>query len=220
MQLLISTSSLFHRYTHGYWLAKRFFESELQREVFVTIHDSKRKVSTYGYLFLTQQEAFLFVSSGISLTSGVYNIEPTDTFELLRETSDKDLATQLQGTGFEKSLRFSVSNPIALIGINNRKYLLLTDIQPDLNIASRVFNLKTHYFTSKDFVLKVQNLITLLEGLTQRSIMVTPFTPLPGIERKLALINIYAVSLGSVLTLSVFAGLCIKLTIRVFKTLL
>ncbi len=220
MQLLLSTSSRFHRYTHGFWLARRFFKGELQREVFVTIHDTKLKVSTYGYLFLTQKAAFLFVSSGISLTSGVYKLEPTDTFELLSETSDKDLATLLQGTGFEKSLRFSVSNPIALIGINNREYLLLTDIQPDVNIGSKVLNLKTHYFTDKEYVLKVQNLITWLQETSRRLTTDSSLMPLPGIGYKLALFNIYAVSIGSVLTLSVFAGLCIKLVMMFLRALL
>jgi hypothetical protein len=191
MKLLVdSGESLSNRATHGFFLAKKFFQGKLKREVFLTVYDPSLGKSVYGYFFICERCVLLSINRGLSDKAGIYLIEPSDNLEIVEDESKLGSIVNSNVRG-ERYLKVSTLNKICFIFLN-KKYLILIGIQSSKvnypNLVSGAYSVT--YLTGKDYIQKVKNLITLIKNIVDRG-EVRFDLKTHGLNPFLSLFNIY-----------------------------
>lgn len=199
MILLDSNFSWIHKSTHGYFLAKKYFDYKYKKEIFLTIYDPKLNKSCYGYLFICDGKVLLSILNNLSDANGIYEIEITDQFSIVdNETSLYKIINS--DNGGEKYADVSTLNKICLVNLNN-KYILLINIQSSRiyypTIASGAYFIK--YLTQKDYVTKVKNLVYLIDRIVNKK-QISFDLPTHGLSALVSVVNIY---LGLVILITV-----------------
>lgn len=190
MRLLNSDLSWFHRSTHGYFLAKKYFLGKYKREVFLTIYDPKMNESCYAYLFICEENILISIVHTLSDEKGIYEIEPSDKLTLIEDESMLNKVINSDRAG-EKYANISTLNKICFVGMND-KYLFLINIQSGRiyypTIVNGAFAIK--YLTKHDYIEKVNNLILLIKRVVGKE-NISFDAPLHGLSSFVSIINIY-----------------------------
>jgi hypothetical protein len=177
---------------HGYFHVKKYFKGDYFRHIHVTIYDKKKDNSTLGYIYICTESVFLIIKKGISLLPGIYQLEPSDTLEMI--SGDNALLSKiLNKTRRQYSVTSVTRNDKPLIVLNS-KYILVTNIHPDSSISGSgmtIGALKTVYFNSKNDIEQTKNLIHTIQDISKNN---TPDVSLllPGITQKTSMANIYS----------------------------
>lgn len=209
MDLLKSNTSWFHKATHGFFLAKKYFSGKFKREVFLTVYDFKLNKSCYGYLYITDSDVILSMIRDLSDPSGIYKLEKNDLLNLINNQNLQTIVNT--GMGSEKYYyKVSTTNPISFLNLNNR-YLLLINIQSNkvyypilLSGAYSVI-----YLTRKDYVTKLKNLLDLINAILNNK---KPEFDLPthGLTPFLSRLNIYIAVLVLIIIFPLFIYLMFR----------
>lgn len=208
MILLKSNTSWFHKVTHGFFLAQKYFFGKFKREVFLTVYDLKLNKSCYGYLFISENRILLSIMRNLSDLSGIYGLEKDD---LLNLVDNQNLQTIINtGIGNERYYKVSTTNPIAFINLNN-KYLLLINIQSNKVYYPALLSgaYSVTYLTKKDYVSKLNNLLVLIQTILNNK---KPEFDLPthGLRSFWSKLNIYVAVLVLIIIFPLFIYLMFR----------
>ena len=190
MKLLHTNLSRFDKNSHGYFRAKKYFQGKYNREVLLTIYDTALDRSSFGYLFLCDNNVLIHIMDELSDPSGIYELDSEDRFSLIDSNSDllRDILNKTLGGNI--SLSTSTLNPKPLIYLND-KFLLVCNIQTNLNYGYFIQGaVKTIYLNSKHDSEKINNLIILVKSILKHETKNFSIT-LPGLSASISKINFY-----------------------------
>ena len=197
MRIIATSKSIIDTYTHGFFAAKKHFRGEFKREIFVTVYSSKDQEASNGFMFLCEGNVLLFVQELGGTKNILWELEGEDRIESV--LGDRESLTKMLNLtpASEKNLTVSTTNPIKYLLLNG-DYVLVCNIQADLAYGVRQLNTKTIFFTAKNYGEKVDNAVTVLKQILHKEDALWE-KDIPGIGRGMALLNIYAVTVGLVL---------------------
>ncbi len=174
----------------GYFVAKKYFKGKFRRQIWLTVYDLKLNTSTWGYLFICQENVILLLRSGLSDGIGVYKIEVGDTLSIIQDGPDLKRIVNSDKSG-EKSFYVKTTNPICYVNVND-SYLWLMSIQVSKKygylikgVASRV------YLVKKDYQSRVENVITVIKKVLNKDSHIDFDLPMKGETAWVSLFNIY-----------------------------
>ncbi|PIR63134.1 MAG: hypothetical protein COU64_06155 [Candidatus Pacebacteria bacterium CG10_big_fil_rev_8_21_14_0_10_40_26] len=194
MKNLPAKISILDRYTHGYFKAKNYFNKKLKKEVFITIFDTKNKISSYGYIFLCERNVLIFVQKLEDKSNVLLELEKSDSIESVVE-SEYFLTKIFNLTpSAEKNLDVVSTHSIKYLLLNQR-YLILCDIQASLSYGEIKINYKTIILNERDYCEKVDNASFVLKEIIEEK-NASWDKNLPGMNYNVAIFNIYLVTIG------------------------
>lgn len=198
MRSIATSKSIIDPYTHGFFAAKKHFLGKFKREIFVTVYSPKDQEASNGFMFLCEGNVLLFVQELGGTKSILWELEGEDRIESVLGDGES-LTKMLNLTpSSEKNLTVSTTNPVKYLLLNG-DYVLVCNIQADLAYGRmRQLNIKTIFFTAKNYGEQVDNVVTVLKQILHKEDALWE-RDMPGIGRGLALLNIYAVTVGFVL---------------------
>lgn len=198
MKILEQNLSFFQDWTHGYFTAKHYFKGEFKREMYVTFFDTKNKVGSYAYIFVTTKNILFFVNNLNNEKNVLFELEPSDRIEII-EQGNEYLKTVLNSVPHaETSMSIQTSLPINLLKLNE-SFVILMNIQPDMKYGSMVdMNFKTIYLIEKEYNENLSHFMQLTREILNNT---SPdfSKSLPGISTTLSFVNIYGVIIGAIL---------------------
>lgn len=190
MKLLEENLTQIQKLSHGYFLAKKHFVGDYKREVFLTVFDLKLNRSCYGYLFISENSVLLTLMKDLSDKKGVHEIEADDQLSIVDDEISLSKIIN-SDSGGEKYGKVSTLNEICFINLNNQ-YILLINIQSKRiyypTIMSGAYSVK--YLTQKDYILKVKNLLVLIDGIIHKK-QADFNLPTHGLSAIVSIVNIY-----------------------------
>ncbi|PJE66716.1 hypothetical protein COU93_02845, partial [Candidatus Shapirobacteria bacterium CG10_big_fil_rev_8_21_14_0_10_36_6] len=156
MVFLNNNFSWFHRSTHGFFLAKKYFKGKYKREIFLTVYDPKLDKSCYGYLFICEDNVILSILHDLTDSSGVYELDSSDILSIIEDDIGLGRIINSDKNG-EKYAKVSTLNKICYVNLND-KYLLLINIQSDRIYYSTLLSgaYSVTYLTKKNYISKLK----------------------------------------------------------------
>jgi hypothetical protein len=190
MKLLSEKLSKLDRNTGGFFVVQKFFKGVFKQEVMLTIFDKAKDKSSWGYLYICENNVLLCVidDNGLSIRQGMYELEPGDVLKLEPNVQDY-LGQILNATpGSNKYLSVKTTNPMPCIVLNDT-YMIFCGIQAEMTYGYFVQgSLMTIYLIGKDETAKQTNLVKIIDNIVHKQ--PADFTlPTPGISASLARIN-------------------------------
>jgi len=191
VKILKQKNSWFSGLTHNYFVARKFFKGDLQREIHVTVYDPVLDMSSYGDLFVCQKNVLLSINTGLTYEAGIYEFEMNDIFSQV--TSDDELLTKvLNKTGEATTLTSKTVNEKPLIWVN-KQFLILPGLQAELKNGTLLQgSFKTIYLNRKDDAQRIENLFNIIQKVIRGESFSTG-TMLPGLSSSQFLVSIYFV---------------------------
>ena len=205
MRILEKNLHLLHRWTRGYFAAKKYFQGPFVRQIDATLFDTTRKQTSFLYIFITTKNVLFFTTDFQTDENVLLEIELTDRFDVVHNAEQYLTEALNRQPGGERSLNISTTKPIDAIKMND-ELLLFISIRADLKYGKTlVLNLKTLFFTGGNYNEQIAYLINWLR-VPHMNPTADP-TKLPGLKPSLSYLNIYGAVVSAILSQVLILGI-------------
>lgn len=199
MKKVADSRSILDRYLHGFYLAKKYFQGDLKKEILVTIYYSKGQETSHGYMYLCERNVLLFVQRLNNESNVLWEFEDGDQVKSVSGNTESLTKIFNQTSQTERNINIVTTNPIKYLQVND-EYLILCDVQPDFTYGRKQLNFKTIILTRKNDPERVDNLVKVIDLIFHKK-AISWETMLPGLSKNLAYFNLYFLTVGFALSI-------------------